>query len=45
MTLMEYVRNRAQTDAEASEGAAERVQMIEALNTLGVKTEEDDNEE
>ena len=44
MTLMEYVRNRAQSDAEAATEAAERTQMIEALNVLGVKTEEDSDE-
>lgn len=45
MTLMEYVRNRAQADAEAATEAAERVQMAEALNVLGVKTEEEDSDE
>lgn len=45
MTLMEYVRNRAQSDAEAVTEAAERTQMVEALNILGVKTEEENSDE
>lgn len=45
MTLMEYVRNRARADAEAATEAAERAQMVEALNTLGVKTEEESDDE
>lgn len=45
MTLMEYVRNRAQADAEAAAEAVERAQMAEALDVLGVKTEEENSDE
>lgn len=41
MRLMDYMRSRAQTDAEAAKAAEERTQMAEALETLGVKVEED----
>ena len=45
MKLMDYVRNRAQTDADAAKAAQERAQMAEALETLGVEVEGDTDEE
>ena len=45
MRLAEYMRGRAQADADAAKTAQERAQMVEALETLGVKTEEDNNAE
>lgn len=41
MRLMDYMRGRAQADAEAAKVAEERAQMTEALETLGVKVEDD----
>lgn len=40
MRLMDYMRSRAQADAEAAKAAEERAQMTEALETLGVKVED-----
>lgn len=45
MKLMDYVRSRAHTDADAAKAAQERAQMAEALETLGVRVEGDTDEE
>lgn len=45
MRLMDYMRSRAQAGAEAAKAAEERAQMAEALETLGVKVEEDAEED
>lgn len=46
MKLMDYVRSRARADAAKAQAEAqsarEREQMAEALQTLGVETEDSD---
>ena len=40
MTIMDYVRRRAQESAKQAQAERERAQMEAALQTLGVETEE-----
>lgn len=42
MRLIDYMRDRARTDAQSSAAEGERAQMVEALETLGVKVEDTD---
>ena len=44
MTIMDYVRRRAQESARQAQAERERAQMEAALQTLGVETEETDDE-
>lgn len=44
MTIMDYVRRRAQESAKRAQAERERAQMEAALQALGVETEEADNE-
>lgn len=44
MTIMDYVRRRAQESAEQAQAEQERARMEAALQTLGVETEEADDE-